>query len=418
MENVTSQSGTRCTEPSFIPHTITQSQKQQQQQQQQQQQHTHKHTAHKMGSTLLGRRTHQRRPLVGKSMDDGNSVCTASTGNNSCITTETMSGKRSRVARQAAAAVRRYRMRVDQTPSMSLHDLTIGKCLGHGGYCDVYEVQTRSVGSTATPDSLALKRARQVDAAVDLVTEAALLTHLQHENIIRLYGMAAGPIEDSVTSREGFFLVLEKIETTLDERIQEWKTAVTTKNGSKNQSCRDQQQERLSVALQLANAVAHLHRHGIVHRDLKPQNVGFDKNNVLKLFDFGTAARKVPYGALTGVVGTRPYMAPEVMDYHAHGPDDKHRCLHYDESVDVYSFGVLLWEMLSLDRPFDSPVKEHPHMYRQELERRVVNKNERPPVPAAWSRQMKKLLRQCWHASPSKRPSMDDVVKMIERMME
>ncbi|XP_047324341.1 phosphoenolpyruvate carboxylase kinase 1-like [Impatiens glandulifera] len=99
---------------------------------------------------------------------------------------------------------------------------------------------------------------------------------------------------------------------------------------------------------QLISAIAHCHRMGVAHRDIKPDNVLFDSRNKLKLADFGSAEwfgigeeRK-----MTGIVGTPYYVAPEILS----GRD-------YNEKVDVWSAGVILYIMLAGVPPFygDSP---------------------------------------------------------------
>ena len=110
--------------------------------------------------------------------------------------------------------------------------------------------------------------------------------------------MSAGPIQDSVSSDEGFFVVMEKLYGTLHSRIKEWQKLPNTR-----QTRQLELMERIGFALQLARGVQYLHHNGIVHRDLKPQNIGFDQEGTLKLFDFGLAT-KVPEDGLDDVAGT------------------------------------------------------------------------------------------------------------------
>lgn len=106
--------------------------------------------------------------------------------------------------------------------------------------------------------------------------------------------------------------------------------------------------EAASVMYQLMQAVAHCHRIGVAHRDIKPDNILFDEDNRLKLADLGSAEVFQEGELMSGVVGTPHYVAPEVLA----GRD-------YNEKVDVWSAGVVLYEMLARFPPFrgDSPVE-------------------------------------------------------------
>ncbi|XP_054803116.1 phosphoenolpyruvate carboxylase kinase 1-like [Prosopis cineraria] len=99
--------------------------------------------------------------------------------------------------------------------------------------------------------------------------------------------------------------------------------------------------EAASVLKQLLEAIAHCHRLGIAHRDIKPDNILFDSQNNLKVADFGSAEWFGDGGTMSGVVGTPHYVAPEVL---LGG--------QYNEKVDVWSSGVILYIMLSGIPPF------------------------------------------------------------------
>ncbi|GMG99583.1 hypothetical protein Nepgr_001423 [Nepenthes gracilis] len=100
--------------------------------------------------------------------------------------------------------------------------------------------------------------------------------------------------------------------------------------------------EAASVISQLVEAIAHCHRHGIAHRDIKPDNILFDSRNRLKLCDFGSAEWfSGEKRSMRGVVGTPYYVAPEVLSGR-----------EYNEKVDVWSAGVILYIMLGGVPPF------------------------------------------------------------------
>jgi len=101
----------------------------------------------------------------------------------------------------------------------------------------------------------------------------------------------------------------------------------------------------IDFANQLAQALAYCHAQGVVHRDLKPENVLITSDGVLKLMDFGIAllegAKRVTWGSFSPAVGTPDYMAPEQV-----------RGERGDDRTDVYSVGVILYEMLAGEVPF------------------------------------------------------------------
>jgi len=128
---------------------------------------------------------------------------------------------------------------------------------------------------------------------------------------------------------------------------------------------------------------------------LKPANIGYDRHGVLKLFDFGLAI-ELPSSSsenpnrvytIANKAGTSRYMAPEVIKEKPH-----------NAKSDVFSFTVLLWEILSLEKPYDG-------LSSQEVLDSVSNRGNRPPVPATWPKSIQKLLKQGWAKKIDDRPS-------------
>lgn len=125
----------------------------------------------------------------------------------------------------------------------------------------------------------------------------------------------------------------------------------------------------------------------------------------VKLFDFGLAKELDPslksgiseLYELSGNTGSLRYMAPEVA-----------RSEPYNLSADVYSFGLLLWQVCSLDLPYDG-------MNRQDHAELVVHGNERPQLDSSWSTPLRILMKRAWEPDPLVRPSMDSIYKILRR---
>ncbi|KAL7543594.1 hypothetical protein ACHAWF_007434 [Thalassiosira exigua] len=234
----------------------------------------------------------------------------------------------------------------------------------------------------------------------DLVHETAMLASLDHPHIVKLHGRAGGCVSNSFRLSDGYFILLDRLKDTLEDRIVRWK-----KTGAGGGRGSAPQLSQVKTAVSIADALSHLHAKGIVFCDLKPANVGYDSMGVLKLFDFGFAIgldENTSDGSeeddddgrdprlIYEKRGTPRYMAPEVALERG-----------YDASADVYSFGILLWEICALKRPFGN-VKS-----ASELHKTVFVKGARPKVGKGWPGCLKDLVTELWAYDSAERPSME-----------
>src|SRR6476620_1232916 len=221
--------------------------------------------------------------------------------------------------------------------------------IGEGGMGEVYLAQDtkldRKVALKILPSDVAADRGRMNR----FVQEAKSASALNHPNIITIYEI------DETDA--GHFIATEFIDgKTLRERME------------KSPANLDQ---TLDVAVQIAGALAAAHAAGIVHRDVKPENVMVRHDGIVKVLDFGLAQAKTPVLPNTDnssktvpgtVMGSARYMSPE-----------QARGLDVDERTDIWSLGVVLYEMLTQRAPFSGATRMDT----------MVSILEREPLPLA-----------------------------------
>lgn len=149
-------------------------------------------------------------------------------------------------------------------------------------------------------------------------------------------------------------------------------------------------------SMQIADGMHYLHSHKIIHRDLKSPNVLVGADDVLKISDFGTCKEFSEKSAKMTFAGTVAWMAPEVI-----------RNEPCSEKVDVWSFGVLIWELLTGEMP-----------YRDVDSSAVIwgvgSNSLHLPVPNTCPEGFKLLMKICWSSKPKNRPSFQQVLLHVE----
>ncbi|XP_053310356.1 dual serine/threonine and tyrosine protein kinase [Spea bombifrons] len=154
---------------------------------------------------------------------------------------------------------------------------------------------------------------------------------------------------------------------------------------------------RLQIALDVVEGIRFLHSQGLVHRDIKLKNVLLDKKNRAKITDLGFCK---PEAMMSGsIVGTPIHMAPELFSG------------KYDNSVDVYAFGILFWYICSgsikLPEAFEK-CSSKDHLWNN------VRKGVRPERLAIFDEECWKLMEACWNGDPSQRPLLGIVQPMLQ----
>jgi len=270
---------------------------------------------------------------------------------------------------------------------------------------------------TALPSDEPYARA----CAINLVLEAQILRMLDHPNVLKMHAMG-------VNENTEPFLILTCLPESMEERILHWRTEVKKHKKQLSHSAgsmwrlvsiggsskkayaahiklRKLLWERLHVARDIGLAVEHLHKHDVIYRDLKISNVAFDSSGVVKIFDFGIS-RMVPRTEeqpskaeaeetfVMSKAGTRMYTAPEIL---AGRP--------YGFKADVYSFGVILWQLLSVSTP-----------------KPILNAEEHPlfrfPMCACWPTVTQDLVGALMEPEAKHRPCLKDAHEELTHQLE
>lgn len=190
------------------------------------------------------------------------------------------------------------------------------ECLGRGGMGVVYKARQKSLNRLVAIKILAPERASETRFAERFAREAEILAQLNQPHIVTIhdFGETGGL----------FYLVMEFVDgVNLRDLLRDGKLEA---------------KQALAIVPPICEALQYAHDKGIVHRDIKPENLLLDREGRIKIADFGIAALM---GADSDIAGTPPYMAPE-QDHAAGGID--HR-------ADIYALGVVLYEMLTGERP-------------------------------------------------------------------
>ncbi|HEY6183259.1 MAG TPA: serine/threonine-protein kinase [Terriglobales bacterium] len=212
-------------------------------------------------------------------------------------------------------------------PQDKIGQYTLIRKIGEGGMAEVWEARHDQLGSHAAIKFLLPEFARNKDLQERFLNEGKRQAQLQHPNIV--------PATDFFQVEGRSYLVMQYVEgQNLEVRLKKENPALTL-------------QEVRSITSDILNALGYAHSMGVVHRDVKPSNMLIDPKGRVLLMDFGIALALTEEQRLTRTntsMGTPDYMSPEQIT----------RPLEVDFRSDIYSFGCVLYAMLSGNPPFTS----------------------------------------------------------------
>mmetsp|Transcript_1891 Transcript_1891/g.1977 ORF Transcript_1891/g.1977 Transcript_1891/m.1977 type:complete len:415 (+) Transcript_1891:242-1486(+) len=248
------------------------------------------------------------------------------------------------------------------------------------------------------------KYCADLTAQAEMDSEYSVLCRIDHPNIIRVIGCGSLPRK---------FIILERMQSTLSRTMDESKETKSILAIPRYLSPSQASSEFLNtlyIARDIASAMSYLHdtlhpEIALIHRDLKPDNIGHNRDGVLKIFDFGlsTCVRRRTLVdetyTMTGNTGSLRFMAPEVVKRES-----------YTEKVDVYSFAILVWQLARGRTAF-------PKLSKAEFKERVVIGGERPKLDKSWPKEFSALLESCWHSDHMQRPSFTSICDTLESLI-
>ncbi|XP_028970338.2 mitogen-activated protein kinase kinase kinase 7 isoform X2 [Esox lucius] len=214
------------------------------------------------------------------------------------------------------------------------------------------------------------------------IVELRQLSRVNHPNIVKLYGSCSNPV----------CLVME---------YAEGGSLYNVLHGAEPLPCYSAS-HAMSWCFQCSQGVAYLHGmkpKALIHRDLKPPNLLLVAGGtVLKICDFGTACDIQTH--MTNNKGSAAWMAPEVFEGS-----------NYSEKCDVFSWGIILWEVITRRKPFDEIGGPAFRIMW------AVHNGTRPPLIKNLPKPIESLMTRCWSKDPSQRPSMEEIVKIMTHLM-
>jgi serine/threonine protein kinase len=263
------------------------------------------------------------------------------------------------------------------------NDIKIEKKIGSGAYGDVYKARYHGypIAVKIIKESLSAEEAKREK----ILEEIKIMSMLKHPNVVGLVGCCLSP----------------------DHQV-----AIVTEfaaRGNLKDSLKDIKSlpQRLKLAKDIVAGLNWMHANNIIHRDLKLANLLVTEDLQIKITDFGLSLHWYEGIVCHHFKGNVKYSSPEILRARA----DKNITIYqYCPQTDVYSFGLMLWELVTV-MPLFPGVKG-----KQNITQHVLAGN-RPEIYEEWPKSLKTLLALCWHEDPNRRPLFREIQDKFDRVI-
>nr|ATN39893.1 transforming growth factor-b-activating kinase 1 [Larimichthys crocea] len=259
---------------------------------------------------------------------------------------------------------------------INYEDIEVEEVVGRGAFGVVCKAKWKG-------KDVAIKTIESESERKAFIVELRQLSRVDHPNIVKLYGSCHTPV----------CLVMEYAEGGSLYNVLHGAEPLPYYTAS----------HAMSWCFQCSQGVAYLHGmkpKALIHRDLKPPNLLLVAGGtVLKICDFGTACDIQTH--MTNNKGSAAWMAPEVFEGS-----------NYSEKCDVFSWGIILWEVITRRKPFDEIGGPAFRIMW------AVHNGTRPPLIKNLPKPIESLMTRCWSKDPSQRPSMEEIVKIMTHLMK
>eukprot|EP01087_Luapelamoeba_hula_P016363 TRINITY_DN5030_c0_g2_i1.p1 TRINITY_DN5030_c0_g2~~TRINITY_DN5030_c0_g2_i1.p1 ORF type:complete len:523 (+),score=87.60 TRINITY_DN5030_c0_g2_i1:23-1570(+) len=274
-----------------------------------------------------------------------------------------------------------------QNPEIASHEIQEGRSLGQGSFGRVYLANCRGTEVAVKVLKDQSLSASQVEA---LQNEISLMMLNRHQNLVDFMGACTEP--------GNYMFVMQKLDGSLEDLVMEQKTSLF---------------QRMWLAYQTAEGMNWLAHNGVLHRDLKLENIMYKLTGThmdAKIVDFGLGVVKAKGQEYVDarVRGTPLTRAPEIC---YDGNDKTKSGTKYTEKIDVYSFGICLWQL------YTQAANPYPGILKIEDLYAKVTKGERPIMPSDCPFNLRSLIEQCWSQDPESRPTFRQVMKQFPKIL-